>query len=134
MPWGRLGQVSGEGVLKSPDHADLMKKEDVGYGDSLLDSAGGSVCPGQFIARWSGLVNCHHDRRELPLAAAGGGEGQLGERSCWCRRPAGDRFEEVLADTLLLYAPSWTLRGGTRATHRALDRQERYTTSTPIGE
>ena len=35
------------------------------------------------------------------------------------RRAAGDRFEEVLAETVL-HAPSWTLRGGTREILRGI--------------
>jgi acyl-CoA dehydrogenase len=35
------------------------------------------------------------------------------------RRIAGDRFEEVLAETVL-HAPSWTLRGGTREILRGI--------------
>jgi hypothetical protein len=34
-------------------------------------------------------------------------------------RTAGDRFEEVLAETVL-HAPSWTLRGGTREILRGI--------------
>jgi acyl-CoA dehydrogenase len=35
------------------------------------------------------------------------------------RRAANDRFEEVLAETVL-HAPSWTLRGGTREILRGI--------------
>jgi acyl-CoA dehydrogenase len=35
------------------------------------------------------------------------------------RRAAGDRLEEVLAETVL-HAPSWTLRGGTREILRGI--------------